>query len=241
MATLAAETLFHIGPVPITNTVTDTLLVDAILITIALVIYKKHALIPGFFQSTVELVIETFYSMTQSVAAERTKQIFPYVMSFFLFILLANWTGLTPILTGFGVYHGDELVPFIRSASTDLNVTFSLAVISLIATHSMSIRTLGIKEYIGRFVSLNPLFLFIGLLELVLEFAKIISFSFRLFGNVFVGKVLLHSASALSLFLIPVPIMLYEMFIGLVQAAIFAMLTMAFMAILTTSHKAEAH
>ncbi len=105
----------------------------------------------------------------------------------------------------------------------------------------MSIGTLGIKEYIGRFISFNPLFLFIGLLELVLEFAKIVSFSFRLYGNVFVGKVLLHSASALSVFIIPVPIMLYEMFVGLVQAAIFALLTMAFMTILTTSHKAESH
>ncbi len=241
MVSLAPDVLFHIGSVGITNAVLDTVLVDILLFSLTYFIYKHHALIPGFFQTIIELVIETFHGMTEQVAGERTKKIFPFVMSFFLFIVLANWTGLTPILTGMGIKEGHEILPLIRSASTDLNVTFALAVVSIVATHSMSIRTLGIKEYIGRFVSLNPLFLFIGLLELVLEFAKIISFSFRLFGNVFVGKVLLHSASALSLFLIPVPIMIYELFIGTVQAAIFAMLTMAFMAILTTSHKAEAH
>lgn len=237
MVTLSANPLFHIGSVPITNTVMDTLVVDIILIGVSLIIYKNVSLIPGFFQSLVEMLIETFYSMTQSVALDRAKKIFPYVMSFFLFITLANWTGLTPLITGFGLIEHGELIPFVRSASTDLNFTLALAIISLVAAHSMSIRKLGFKEYISRFISLHPLFLFIGLLELVLEFAKIISFSFRLYGNVYVGKVLLHSVSALSLFIIPIPVMLYEMFIGLVQAAIFAMLTMAFMAILTTSHK----
>jgi len=240
-ASISPDTLFHLGAFPVTNTVLDTLLVDLLLISVALYITKHHSLVPGFFQSLIEMLFEAFDNMIKSVAADRATKIFPYVMTFFLFIILANWTGLTPILTGMGILHDGEIIPLIRSASTDLNVTFSLAVISLIATHTMSIQTLGLKQYIGRFISWNPLFLFIGLLELVLEFAKIVSFSFRLFGNVFVGKVLLHSASALSLFIIPIPIMLYEMFVGAIQASIFAMLTMAFMAILTTSHNAEAH
>lgn len=241
MASLAAETLFHIGPVPITNTVVDTLFVDILIISLAVFIHKKHTLVPTFFQAMIEMIIEAFYSMTKEVAKERTKKIFPYVMTFFLVILLANWTGLTPILTAIGVYHGDELVPLVRSASSDLNFTFALAVVSLGATHIFSIRTLKLKTYLSRFFSLNPLFLFIGLLELILEFAKIVSFSFRLFGNVFVGKVLLLSATSVFLFLLPVPIMLYEMFIGLIQAAIFALLTMAFMAILSTAHNGESH
>lgn len=241
MASLAAETLFHIGPVPITNTVVDTILVDILLISLALFIHKKHTLVPTFFQSLIEMAIETFYNMTHSVAGERTKKIFPYVMTFFLVILLANWTGLTPILTGMGVYHGEELVPLVRSASSDLNFTFALAVVSLVATHAFSIRTLKLKTYLSRFFSLNPLMLFIGLLELILEFAKIVSFSFRLFGNIFVGKVLLLSATSLFLLFLPVPIMLYEMFIGLIQAAIFALLTMAFMSILSTAHESESH
>jgi len=241
MASLAAETLFHIGPVPITNTVVDTLLVDVILISLAIFIYKKHTLIPGFFQALIEMLVETFYSMTQSVAGDRTKKIFPFVMTFFFFIWMINWTGLLPILTGIGIFHGHEFIPLIRSASTDLNVTFSLAVISLVATHSLSIRTLGIKEYLGKFFSFHPLLLSIGLLELILEFAKIISFSFRLFGNIFVGKVMLLSATSVFMYLLPVPVLLYEMFVGFVQAAIFAMLTMAFMSILSTSHKAESH
>ena len=237
MASLSADTIFHLGPLPVTNTMLDILLVDAILIGIAIYIAKRHTLVPGFFQTILEMLIEAFNDMIKSVAGDRTKKIFPYVMTFFLFILLTNWTGLTPILTGIGIMHDHELIPLIRSGSTDLNVTIALALVSIVATHNMSVRALGIKEYIGRFISLNPLFLFIGLLELILEFAKIISFSLRLFGNVFVGKVLLHSASGISLFLIPIPVMIYEMFIGAVQAAIFARLAMAFMAILTTSHK----
>lgn len=241
MAALSPETILHVGPVPISNTVLDTLLVDILIISLALFIYKKHSLIPGFFQSVIEIIIETFYNMIESVAGERTKRIFPYAMSFFFVIVLANWTGLTPILTGMGIYHGEELAPLIRSASTDLNFTLALAVISLTVTHGMSINVLGIKEYLGRFFSLNPLALAIGILELILEFAKIVSFSFRLFGNIFVGKVMLLSATSAFAFLLPLPVLLYEMFVGFVQAAIFALLTMAFMAIMTTSHKSESH
>jgi F-type H+-transporting ATPase subunit a len=239
MASLAPETLFQIGPVPITNTVLDTLLVDILIISLAVFIYKKHTLVPGFFQAIIEIIIETFHEMIRSVAGERTKRIFPFAMTFFFVIVLANWTGLTPILTGIGVYHGEELVPLIRSASTDLNFTFSLALISLVVTHGMSIQLLGIKEYLGKFFSLKPLALSIGLLELILEFAKIISFSFRLFGNIFVGKIMLLSATSVFAFLLPLPVLLYELFVGFVQAAIFALLTMAFMAIMTTSHKTE--
>lgn len=241
MASLSAETLFHIGPFNVTNTVVDTILVDILLISLALYVYKKHTLVPGFFQGIIEMLIDTFYTMTQSVAGERTKKIFPYVMTFFFFILLANWTGLLPIVTAIGVYHGKELVPFVRSASTDLNFTFALAVISLVATHTLSIKTLGIKDYLSRFFSLSPLLLAIGLLELILEFAKIVSFSFRLFGNIFVGKVMLLSATSLFAFILPIPILFYEFFVGFVQAAIFALLTMAFMTILSTSHNAESH
>ena len=244
MIALAAEPIFHIGNFAVTNTVINTIMVDAILIGGALYIKKNLKLIPGYFQSAIEALMEMIYNLTESVAGDRAKKIFPYFMSFFLFILVANWTGLLPVFTSIGIYehHGHDtvLVPFMRSASTDLNVTLALALVSIIATHSMSITTLGIKEYLSRFFSFNPFNLFIGLLELVSEFTKVISFSFRLFGNIFVGEVMLAQLSTAFAFLLPIPLIMYELAVGVIQAVIFGMLTMAFMAILTTPHHQEA-
>lgn len=236
MLTLASEPLTHIGSFTITNTFVDMLLVDAILISLAVYIHKNASVVPNFFQGIIEMTIDAFYGLTESVAGKNTKKIFPYVMTFFLFILISNWSGLLPIITNITVKHGNEVIPLIRSASTDLNVTLSLALVSLVATHTMSIKTLGIKSYISRFFSLNLLSLYTGLLELISEFTKIISFSFRLFGNIFVGEVMLASLSAVFAFILPIPIIFYELFVGVIQATIFALLTMAFMSIFTTPH-----
>jgi F-type H+-transporting ATPase subunit a len=245
MTTLAAEPIFHIGTVAITNALLDTIIIDVALIGLAAYVSKKATLIPSFFQSLLEMVIEGFYSLTESVTQERVKKIFPYVMTFFLFILVSNWTGLLPVITALGFFHtgehGKEFIPLFRSASTDLNVTIALAIVSLGATHAMSVKTLGLKHYLGRFFSLNPLALYTGILELISEFTKIISFSFRLFGNIFVGEVMLAALATAFAFLLPIPIILYELFVGIIQATIFGLLTMAFMGIFTTPHNAEKH
>lgn len=241
MLSLAAEEITHIGPVPITNAVLNTVLVDIVLIALAWYVYKNAKLIPGAFQSTVEMVIEGFYNLTSSVAKENAKKIFPYVMTFFLFILVANWTGLLPVISALTIPNDGHEVHLFRSASTDLNVTIALAIVSLVATHTMSIQTLGLKSYFSRFFSLNPLAAYTGLLELISEFTKVISFSFRLFGNIFVGEVMLASLGAFFAFFLPIPIIMYEMFVGVVQAAIFGLLTMAFMGIFTTPHGSEEH
>ena len=124
MLSLAAEELTHIGPVPITNAVLNTLLVDIILIALAYFVYKNAKLIPGAFQSVVEMVMEGFYNLITSVSKNNAKKIFPYVMTFFLFILIANWTGLLPIISALEVPvagHGGEVhhAHLFRSASTD--------------------------------------------------------------------------------------------------------------------------
>jgi F-type H+-transporting ATPase subunit a len=244
MISLAAEPIFYIGSFPITNTFIDTLLIDAILIGTCVYVSKHLRTIPGYFQNIIEFLMVTINDLTESVASHKSAQIFPYFMTFFAVILLTNWSGLIPILGSIGIYNEHhEFVPLVRSASTDLNFTLALALVSIVATHSMSISTLGIKEYLSRFFSFNPFNLFIGLLELVSEFTKIISFSFRLFGNIFVGEVMLGQLYALSFakFIVPSVLMSYELAVGVIQAVIFGMLTMAFMAILTTPHNAESH
>ena len=238
MLALHPEPIFHIGTFTVTNTILNTLLVDVILIALAWFVTTKAKLIPGFFQTCIELLIEGFYNLTKSVAADKTMKIFPYVMTFFLVILISNWSGLFPFLTAITFQPpGEEHMHLFRSASTDLNFTLALAIVSLVATHAMSINTLGIKAYLNRFFPLNPLGLYTGLLELISEFTKVISFSFRLFGNVFVGEVMLLTLSTAAALLVPIPLLMYELLVGIIQASIFALLTMAFMAIFTTPHE----
>ena len=239
MVSFSAEPIFRIGFFSVTNSFLDTLLVDAFLVSLIIIVNKKLALIPGFVQNLVEMVLETFYELTESVAGTNAAKIFPYFASFFIFILFANWSGLIPGLTSFGFYHDHKLIPFFRAATNDFNVTLGLALISAFATHILSLQTIGLREYLGRYFSLNPLYLFIGVLEIVSEVTKIISLSFRLFGNIFAGEVVLGTVSTIFAFLFPIPFLTLEVIVGLIQALVFAMLTMAFMSILTTKHHSE--
>lgn len=244
MVSFAAEPIFYVGGVPITNTLLNTLTVDSLLIGGVFYLKKHLSSIPNYFQSAIEMIVEVFYSLTESVAESKAAKIFPYFISFFIFILLINWSGLIPGVGTIGFFHGEgehkELVPILRSATSDINMTLALALISAFATHMLSIQTIGIKDYLSRYFSLNPINLFIGVLEIISEITKVVSLSFRLFGNIFAGEVVLFTVSSIFAFIFPVPFLLLEIIVGFVQALVFAMLTMAFMAILTTSHHEKA-
>lgn len=234
------HTFFSLGPLPVTNTLLNTFLIDAILLLIAFTVTRRLKIIPGFLQNSAEFIVGGLYKFTESIAGERTPQIFPYFITFFLFILISNWSGLIPGISLIGVRENNEIIPILRSATSDLNTTFAFALISLVATHFLSIKVLGIKEYILRYISLNPILLFVGALEIVSEITKVISLSFRLFGNIYAGEVVLETVSGIFSFLFPLPFLLLEFIVGLVQALVFSMLTMAFMVILTTPHHEEA-
>ncbi len=236
MIAFGSEAIFKIGPINITNSLLNTLFVDILLIGSSIYLAKNLKVIPSLFQNIVETVIESFYNLTESVAQGRAVKIFPYFMSFFLFILFANWSGLIPGVGSIGFFEHGKLVPILRSTTSDLNTTLGLALISAVSTHILSINTIGFKDYISRYISLNPFNLFIGLLEIVSEITKVISLSFRLFGNIFAGEIVLLTTSSIFVFIFPVPFLLLEIVVGLVQALVFAMLTMTFMAILTTPH-----
>ena len=237
MFSFQSEVLFHIGSFKITNSLIDTLLIDTVLIIFSVIISKNIKIIPGIFQNSVEMVIQMFYEITESVAQEKAKKIFPYFMSFFIFILLANWSGLLPGVNSIGFFEDGKFVPILRSATSDLNTTLGLALVSAIATHIMSIKTVGLKDYISRYFSFNPINPFIGFLEIISEITKVISLSFRLFGNIFAGEVVLLTVSSIFAFLFPLPFLFLEVIVGFVQALVFSMLTMSFMAILTTPHR----
>lgn len=245
MASFAPEVLGFVGPFPVTNTIVNTAFVDAGLFASAYYVSKKFKQIPGIFQNIVELIIETFYEFIESVAHKHTLKIFPYVVSFFLFILLANWSGLIPGVGSIGFYETidgkKELVPLMRNLTSDLNATFALALISLVATHMLALQAVGIGAYLSRYFSLNPINLFVGILEIISEITKVISLSFRLFGNIYAGEVVLVTISSLFAFIFPIPFMLLEIIVGLVQALVFALLTMVFMTVLMTPHHEESH
>lgn len=241
--TLAPEVITNIGGFKITNSVLATIVVDVVLLALVFYVKTNISIIPSRIQLISEGVIGYLYSLTEQIAGKFTNSIFPWFASFFIFIFAANIIGLLPGFGSIGFFNHEEgrevFVPLLRAATSDLNVTFGLATISLVATHVLAIKYNGIMEYLKKFFSLNPIFLFVGILELVSEFTKVISLSFRLFGNIYAGEVVIHTISSLFAFVAPIPFLLLESIVAVVQALVFSMLTMVFMTILITPHNVE--
>jgi len=243
MVSLEPEIIFSVFGAKITNTIIATIFVDAILIFLTFYIKRNISVIPGKIQNMAEALIAYFYDLTKQIAEKYTSVIFPWFASFFIFIFAANIMALLPGFGTLGFFHvidgHKEFVPVLRGATSDFNTTLALATVSLGATHILAIKYNGIIGYIKKFVSFNPILLFVGILELVSEFTKLISLSFRLFGNIYAGEVVLVTISSLAAFIAPIPFLLLESIVALVQALVFAMLTMVFMSILIKPHHAE--
>jgi F-type H+-transporting ATPase subunit a len=241
---LKPEILGYLGILPVTNTMLVSWIVVLVLVVTSVLATRKMKLVPSGLQNFLETIVEAGYSQVEQLGGSRTKVFFPWVMTFFLFIIVSNWIGLFPgfATIGFFEHSGDEtkFIPLLRSINSDLNMTLGLALISVIVTHIFAIKYLGIKDYLKRWVSLNPIFLFVGLLEIVGEFTKLVSLSFRLFGNIFAGEVVLSTVSNIFAFIVPLPFYFLEIIVGFVQAAVFMMLTLVFMVLLTEKHE-EAH
>ena len=173
----------------------------------------------------------------------KNSQIFPLVATIFLFVIISNWMGLLPGFGSIGIWETHEghevFVPLLRSTFADINMTFALALISVTATQVFGFAMLGFKGYGGKFFInpfSDPIGCFVGILELFSEFSKMISFSFRLFGNVFAGEVLLLVISFLVPYIAPLPFYGLEIFVGFIQALVFSFLTLVFLNLATTSH-----
>jgi len=242
---LNAEQLFFVGGYPITNALLLTFVVVALLALSSVVFSKRLALVPTGAQNVVEFGIESFLGLTESVFGSRAKaeRYFPFVATIFVFVLCSNWFGVLPGVGSVGfldtAHH--TFVPFLRSPASDLNFTLALAATTVIATHIFGIRALGVGAHVSKFFNFSsPINFFIGILELISEVAKIISFSFRLFGNVFAGEVLLVVIAFLVPYAAPLPFLFLELFVGFVQAFVFAMLATVFTAVAVTGHE-EGH
>ena len=238
---LQPEIIGTLFGIPISNSLILSLITASILIVGGLLLVRSLRMIPGKAQNAVETLLEGIIAfMGQALGnAEQAKKFFPLVATIFLFILFNNWVGVLPGTGSVGFYeeHGGEqtFVPLLRSANSDLNTTFALALISVVAIQWYGIRKLGFLRHISKFLvfTRGPIQFFVGILELIGEFAKVLSFSFRLFGNIFAGEVLLLIIMTLVPVIAPFPFIMLEFFVGFIQALVFAMLTLIFLKIAT--------
>ena len=240
---LAPEALFHIGGVPIPNTLLTTLVVSVLLIIFAFFAGRSLKLKPKGWQAVLELLIMYPYNLVYETLGndKLAQRIYPLVMSIFLFVLCVNWFGLLPGVASIGVNTPDgAFVPFFYPGATDLNMTLALAVIAFFAIEIAGIATLGAFKYARKFITLkSPLAFMVGIIELLSELIRLISFSFRLFGNIFAGKVLVLVIMFFIPYILPVPFLAFETFVGFIQAAIFALLTLFFTKIAIEMHEEE--
>ncbi len=242
---LSAEKLGTLWGIPITNTLVTSWIVVAILVVIALVIGKRVKLIPSRFQLVLESLFEYLYDFVTDTLGSRelARRYFPLLTTIFLFIFTANVLEFTPGIGSLKYYAAEGAVPFLRSMNTDLNMTLALTVIAVIAIEVAGIMALGFFRYAGKFINFSsPLNFVVGLIELVSELSRFVSFSFRLFGNIFAGEVLLAVVAFFVPYALPVPLMAFEVFVGFIQAVVFSMLTLFFIKMaVTDAHAAEAH
>lgn len=252
--TLYAETVFNIGDFKVTNSLITSWVAVFLIIILSLVIRAKNSKVPTVFQSFMETIIEGALGMMDMVTNDRQKsqKVFPIVFGIFLFVLINNWLGLVPGL-GSITYNGTALL---RGGTADLNTTLALGLFAVVAANIFGIIVVGGWNWFNKFVNIkaiieipgkikkdptivlvNPITFFVGLIEIVSEVAKVASLSFRLFGNIFAGEVLIASISAMVAYGVPLPFMFLEVIVGIIQALIFSILTLVYFTIASTEHE----
>ena len=250
--TLFAEPVFHFGSFTVTNALVTSWFAVAIIVVLALALRSKLREVPGKIQSVFEVAIEGALSLCDQVTNDRklSLKIFPFAISVFFFILVNNWLGITP-LGGFGIIekgeHGLAFIPYLRSGTADINGTIALAIMAVLGANIFGVFSVGLWKTFNKYVNLKvlgeiftklrreptiiivaPITFFVGLIEIVGEFAKIASLSFRLFGNVFAGEVLLVSMAALVAYAVPIPFLFLEIPVGFIPALILSILFVVF-------------
>ncbi|KKP77523.1 MAG: ATP synthase subunit a, partial [Candidatus Nomurabacteria bacterium GW2011_GWC2_35_35] len=258
--TLFAEPVYHYKNFPITNALLTSWVVVIIIIILSFILRSKLREIPSKIQNLFEIIVEGALSLCDQVTNNRTlsMKIFPIAISVFFFILINNWFGILP-LGGFGFIEKGEtstiFVPFLRGGTADINTTIALAIMAVLGANIFGVFSIGIWKTFNKYVNLNvigqigkkirkdptiiivaPITFFVGLIEIIGEFAKIASLSFRLFGNVFAGEVLLVSMAALVGYIVPIPFLFLEILVGLIQALIFSILLVVYFTIGATDH-----
>ncbi len=201
---------------------------------------RRLTLVPGRLQSLGEMVVEGILGLiTGLLGSHSARKYFPILATFFLLIILSNWSGLLPGVGSIGLYgEHEEFTPLFRAPTADLNTTMAFGLVAVVYVQFAGLQALG-THYLQKFFNFsNPINFFVGILEIISEFSRLISFTFRLFGNIFAGEVLLAVVAFLIPVLVPIPFLGMELFVGFIQALVFTMLTATFlsMAVSTEGH-----
>ncbi len=225
----------HVGDFAITATLATAWLAMLILVVTAYLVRRSLKEIPGKGQVLIEMIVGGMYKFVLDTLEDEklAKKYFPILMTIFLFLLVMNWTGLLPGVTSIGFWEGygadKHLIPLFYPPATDLNIAIAFAFISMAVIEFAGIVALGAFKYGGKFINFSsPLNFIVGIIELISELGRLVSFSFRLFGNIFAGKTLLVVSMFFVPLLLPVPILVYETFVGFIQAGVFMFLTLIF-------------
>lgn len=261
MIPLAAEPIAYLGTFPVTNSMVNAWIAVIFFVILAMIARKRVGLVPhgidNFFETIVELLLNEVQKVTGD--RQRARRFFPIVATIFLFVVTINWMGLIPGVGSIGRYemvNGEvELIPLFRAAASDLNLTLAIALFAVVMSHIFGIRAVGSVSHFSKFFNLRgvirslgkgPMAILVaviefgvGLLELVSEFAKVLSLSLRLFGNVFAGEILLTVMMSIFAYALPIPFIFLELLVGIIQATVFAMLTLAFFTVATQTHGEE--
>ena len=262
---LPAETVFHVHGFPVSNSLIASWLTMIVLVAGSWTIMRRVMMVPGRLQMAFEFVLGGLYSFCQSVAGEeRGRRFFPVVSTIFLFVMFNAWLGLLP---GFGSIivhsHGHEL-HLLRPANTDINTPVALAFVSFVFVLFFGLRGLRFK-FLQQYFDLAPMLkairqlstgkvkaglgglftgsimFFVSILELLSMFIRLVSFTFRLFGNMTAGEILLLMVVFLVPYVVGVVFYGLELLVGFVQALIFGGLTLVFLTLATTAHSGESH
>ncbi|HVW20953.1 MAG TPA: F0F1 ATP synthase subunit A [Opitutaceae bacterium] len=258
-----ATPLFKIGPLPITNSMVMTWIVALGLVIVIRIVAGRPKLVPTRGQALVEDMIGGIKDIVAPVIGKTAiNAAFPLLMALFTYILIQNWSGLIPgvgtiLMRSHGAWH-----EFARPAHADMNGTIALTACAFLAGAFLVLRYAGPKtifvDLFGNKASkeevpaaiyypLSLIFIAVGFLELVsIFFARPVSLSFRLYGNIFGGENLLHSMSAITRWGLPIPFYFMELLVGIVQAFVFALLIAVYIGLLTNhgdghGHEQEGH
>ena len=261
---LPAEVVFHLFGFPITNSVIGAWLTIIFLVGFSYAVTRRMRLIPPRLQSLFESFLGWLYNFCQSVAGEENgRRFFPVMATIFLFVAFNAWLSLLPGFGSITVHTAEGEVHLLRGANTDINMPLALALMSFVFVEFFGLRRGGIR-YLGKFVNVGPFFrsvsqilrgrlraglsglitgvinIFVGFLEALSELVRIVSFTFRLFGNMTAGEILLLIAMFLIPWVFALPFYGLELLVGFVQALIFGGLTLVFLTVAVGAHGAEA-
>lgn len=237
---LAPPTIFSIGSFHVTNTLLSAWLTTFVILLLFVGGTRKMSVIPGRLQSLLEMLMEALYGFISGVVGERfARPFFPILTTIFIFAAFNAWMALIPVYQVLTIAVDGTDTHILRSAGTDINMPLSLAIIAFvfIEVWGFKVHRLGYLKEFFRFG--NPVQTFIGLLELISHFIRLVSFTFRLFGNMVAGEIVLLMITFLLIFTAPLAFYMLEILVGGVQALVFTGLTLVFALLAVSPHEGE--